>query len=330
MKEKAKSIFKKAKTINEKFSSRKKIALSSKHQDEKGRYREFPEGVTIEVENPENRIPGLIHAFGSFSEEFKDHEDLLELLNIAMVKLPKVTFEQVFTKGIHHGLRMITDEIEVQNEMGDKMVVDNVEAKLFVVNLIETKPLDSTLDFVTETLGNGLDVLRLDSTTLFKTRIEAVIEYKIVIRFGSNMDFSKEKHVQSKKIQAQVLHNKFLLEPLDYVVELNKSVPDDLVITRDIGDINFEQAIETDLKPNSVLDNPESMTESDSSRRSAKSPFEMIVDVFGNMAKNMEEEEDEGVQKCPLCFQKFRDKAEFTLHFFNHGIQMKKKMEDLE
>ena len=38
LKEKAKSIFKKAKTINEKFSSRKKIALSSKHQDEKGRY----------------------------------------------------------------------------------------------------------------------------------------------------------------------------------------------------------------------------------------------------------------------------------------------------
>ena len=271
------------------------------------------------MENPENRIPGLIHAFGSFSDEFKDHEDLLELLNIAMVRLPKVTFEQVLTKGIHHGLRMITDEIEVHNGMGDKMVVD-----------IETKPLDSTLDFVTETLGNGLDVLRLDYTTLFKTRIEAVIEYKIAIRFGSNMEFYKEKHVQSKKIQAQVLHNKFLLEPLDYVVELNKSVPDDLVITRDIGDINFEQAIETDLKPNSVLDNPESMTESDSSRRSAKSPFEMIVDVFGNMAKNMEEEEDEGVQKCPLCFQKFRDKAEFTLHFFNHGIQMKKKMEDLE
>ena len=328
MKEKAKSIFKKAKTINEKFSSRKKIALSSKHQDEKGRYREFPEGVTIEVENPENRIPGLIHAFGSFSDEFKDHEDLLELLNIAMVKLPKVTFEQVFTKGIHHGLRMITDEIEVQNEMGDKMVVDNVEAKLFVVNLIETKPLDSTLDFVTETLGNGLDVLRLDYTTLFKTRIEAVIEYKIAIRFGSNMEFYKEKHVQSKKIQAQVLHDKFLLEPLDYFVDLDKNVPDDLVITRDVNEFDFEQAIETDLKPNSVLKYPEAMY--DSSRRSPKSPFDMIFDAFENMAKNMEEEEDKGVQKCPLCFQKFRDKAEFTLHFFNHGIQMKKKMEDLQ
>ena len=96
----------------------------------------------------------------------------------------------------------------------------------------------------------------------------------------------------------------------------------------DDNDVNLEDAIETDLMPNSVQNNPEAMY--DSSRRSPKSPFEMIVDVFENMAKNMEGEEDEGFQKCPLCLEKFRDKAEFTFHFFNHGIQMKKKMEDLE
>ena len=32
--------------------------------------------LKIEVENPETSIPGLIHAYGSFSDEFKDHEDL--------------------------------------------------------------------------------------------------------------------------------------------------------------------------------------------------------------------------------------------------------------
>ena len=98
-------------------------------------------------------------------------------------------------------------------------------------------------------------------------------------------------------------------------------------MTWEVNDINLEQAaIETEMMPNSLLKNPENLAQS--SGRSPKSPFDMIFDAFENMAKNMEEGEDEGFQKCPLCFEKFRDKAEFTFHFFNHGIQMKKKMEN--
>ena len=127
-KKKAEALFKIVQKTNDEFSNGKIMSFASEKcefDQSKKKFCKFPKNVLFKTSVMSEEIPNLksnIKLLDVNSDAFSQLVD----------KIPPITFDDVFNKKIQCGLRKITNEIVEEDEFGDSVTIDPIEAILYV------------------------------------------------------------------------------------------------------------------------------------------------------------------------------------------------------
>ena len=134
-------------------------------------------------------------------------------------KIPTINFHEIFQqKFVQCGYQDVSDEIDAQNDMGEKIHAGQIKAKLLVSNpedmgLVEESPIFVTEE--TELLTNSdmkLPLLKLDFKNMFYATCRAKLNYEINIRFEENPQKQFGKKFDSNEFMVKLKGDKFLFD----------------------------------------------------------------------------------------------------------------------
>ena len=137
-KKKAEALFKIVQKTNDEFSNGKIMTFATtdtgpekcKFDKSKNKYWKFPKDVSFQIakksDMDSNEITNLKSNIITLS---KINRDVFSQL---VDKIPPITFDDVFNKKIQCGLRKITTEIVEEDDFGDSVTIDPIEAILYV------------------------------------------------------------------------------------------------------------------------------------------------------------------------------------------------------
>ena len=127
-KKKADALFKIVQKTNDEFSNGKIMSFASEKcefDQSKKKFCKFPKNVLFKTSVMSEEIPNL-----------KSNIKLLDVNSNAFSqlvdKIPPITFDDVFNKKIQCGPRKIMDEIVEEDDYGDTVSIDPIEAILYV------------------------------------------------------------------------------------------------------------------------------------------------------------------------------------------------------
>ena len=127
-KKKADALFKIVQKTNDEFSNGKIMSFASEKcefDQSKKKFCKFPKNVLFKTSVMSEEIPNL-----------KSNIKLLDVNSNAFSqlvdKIPPITFDDVFNKKIQCGPRKIMDEIVEEDDYGDSVSIDPIEAILYV------------------------------------------------------------------------------------------------------------------------------------------------------------------------------------------------------
>ena len=155
------------------------------------RFHSFSKNVKIEVTNPDNEVPSIKGAILGF------YEDLTRREILQNSEIPVITFKHIIEKGVLYGQRMISDEIELDSEYGDKLYVHPIKAKLFIQNPRFFEKPDNPVFLTQKVVVNGryLPILLVDHSTIFTVTCNASLDFTIKMSYGeSNVQFKDFKY----------------------------------------------------------------------------------------------------------------------------------------